>query len=268
MRKRKIGVALSSGAAAGFAHIGVLAALEKAGIPIDMIAGSSTGALIGALYAQEKDIDEIKSVIIELGQKRVAHTVHLLLTKIGLIRGKRRKYWLRETIGDLDFKDLRIPFACVATDIERGEEVIIKDGPLIEAVRASGSFPVIVPIAKWRGRYLVDGGLINPVPVSVVRDMGADFIIAVNAITDSNNHHEPAKKKPNVINVIRQTVRISRYQSVKASLAGADIVIEPRLPNIRFGHWHRAEEAIALGEVTTQSLIPEIKKRLNGSSPS
>jgi len=262
LQKRKVGLALSSGAAAGFAHIGVLSALEKEGVPIDMIAGTSTGALIGALYAQDKDINEIKNMIIDLGRNRVAHVRHLFLTKLGLIRGERRKYWLRELIGDIEFRDLRIPLACVATDILTGEEVIIKEGSVVKGVRASGSFPVIVPLVRLNGRYLVDGGLVNPVPVSVLRKMGADFIIAVNAIADRSKRPEPENKKPNIFKIIKQTIHISRYQTVRASLDGADIVIEPRPTHLSFGDWHRAEESILRGELAAQNSIPEIKRLL------
>ena len=260
--RRKIGLALSTGAAAGFAHIGVLEVLEKEGIPIDMIAGTSAGAFIGALYAQGRDVSEIKSVIIELGRKRVSHTVRVLLDKMGLIRGKRKRYWLRETIGDVEFKDLKIPFACVATDVETSEEVVIKEGSVLEGVRASGSFPVIVPLFKRDGRYLVDGGLVNPVPVSVLKRMGAEFIIAVDAVTDRNKRVKSVGKKPNIFKVMKQTIYISRYQVVKASLIGADVVIEPRLPHIRFYDWHRAQESILQGEQAAQSSIPEIKRQL------
>jgi len=260
--KRKVGVALSSGAAAGFAHIGVLAVLEREGIPIDMMAGASVGALIGALYAQGKDIDEIGRVITDLGRKRVYHVARLALIKMRFIKDDERKYWLRATVGDVEFKDLKIPFACVAADIYTGEEVVIKEGSVREGVRASGSFPVIVPIVKRDGRYLVDGGLVNPVPVSVLKEMGADFIIAVNAIADNSRRPESESKKPNIFKIMKQTIHIARYQAVRLSLDGASVVIEPRLPKIRFGDWHRAQDSILQGELAAQRAIPEIKRLL------
>jgi len=257
LRKRKVGVALSSGAAAGFAHIGVLAVLEREGIPIDMMAGASVGALIGALYAQGKDIDEIGRVITDLGRKRVYHVARLALIKMRFIKDDERKYWLRATVGDVEFKDLKIPFACVAADIYTGEEVVIKEGSVREGVRASGSFPVIVPIVKRGNRYLVDGGLVNPVPVSVLKEMGADFIIAVNS-----RRPESGSKKPNIFKIMKQTIHIARYQAVRLSLDGASVVIEPRLPKIRFGDWHRAQDSILQGELAAQRAIPEIKRLL------
>jgi len=260
--KRKVGVALSGGAASGFAHIGVLAVLEKEGIPIDMIAGTSAGALMGALYAQGRDINEIKRVMTGLGRERVSYITQLVLAKTHLIRARKAKSWLRTLIGDTEFKDLRIPFACVATDIITGEEVIINQGSVAKGIRASGSVPVIVPVFKLDGRYVVDGGLVNPVPVSVLKKMGADFIIAVNTITDKSKGLKPGNKKPNIFKVMRQVFHISRYQGVRASLIGADVVIKPQVAHIRFGHFHRAQESILQGEVAAQNSIPEIKRRL------
>ncbi|MBA7479154.1 putative NTE family protein [subsurface metagenome] len=148
MQKRKVGLALGSGAARGFAHIGVLTVLEKEGIPIDMIAGTSAGALIGALYAQGRTANEIKSLIIDLGRKRLALLTDLALPKTGLIRGRKIEDMLRSIMGDIEFGDQKMPFACVATDIITGEEVVIKQGLVWEGVRASVSIPVILAVAR------------------------------------------------------------------------------------------------------------------------
>ena len=143
MPKRKVGLALSGGAARGLAHIGVLEVLEKEGISIDMIAGTSAGAAIGALYAQGKDINQIKSLVLDLNWKRLVSLVDLALPKTGFIKGRKVKNQLRSIVGDIEFEELRIPLACVATDIRTGEEVIIKQGSVLEGVRASISIPVI-----------------------------------------------------------------------------------------------------------------------------
>lgn len=262
MQNIKVGLALSSGAAAGFAHVGVLLVLEKEGIPIDMVAGTSTGALIGALYAQGKSAGEIKILITDLGRKRFSYTVKLALAKTRLIRAKQAKNWLGTLVGDSEFEDLVIPFACVATDIMTGEEVIIDQGSVVEGVRASGSFPVIVPLYKWQGRYVVDGGLVNPVPVSVLKRMGADFIIAVNAITNRCKRLEPGNRRPNVFKLMKQAFYISRYQAVRVGLIGADLVIEPQVAHISFGDFHRTEECIRQGELAAQESIVDLKRQL------
>ena len=269
MPKRKIGLALGSGAARGLAHIGVLEVLEKEGIPIDMLAGSSAGALVGALYAQGKDVSQIKNLAIDLGSKRFALLADPALPKTGLIRGRKIEGVLRSIIGDIKFRDLRMPFACVAADIETGEEVVINQGSVLEGVRASISIPVIFTLVKWEGRYLVDGGLVNQVPVSVLKKMGADFIIAVNVTPDIRDRTRPRGKErvedfkePNIFNVIMQTIHIAAYQAVKSSLVGADVIIEPQVTHIGWGDFHRAPECILQGELAAQESIPEIKRQL------
>ena len=268
MGRRKVGLALSSGAARGMAHIGVLEVLEKEGIPIDMIAGASMGALIGALYTQGRGVNQIKNLAIDLGSKRFALLADLALPKSGLIKGRKINQVLRSIIGNVDFRDLRIPFACVATDIDSGEEVVIKQGLVREGVRASGSIPVILTVAKWRGRNLVDGGLVNPVPVSVLKEMGADFIIAVDVTPGISGRGQQVSeerlkaKEPNIFDVIMQTIHIASYQALRASLRGADILIEPQVVSIGFFDFHRVEECILQGELAAQESLPEIKRRL------
>jgi len=260
--KGKVGLALSSGAARGLAHIGVLAALEKEGIPIDMIAGTSMGALVGAVYAQGKDITQMKNLAIEWGSKRLSLLADPAVPRTGLIRGRRIEDMLKSIIGNIEFGDLKIPFACVATDITTGEKVVIKRGLVWKGVRASVSIPVLFTVAKWENRYLVDGALVNPAPVNVLKSMGADFIIAVNAIPDRSVGEV---KEPNIFNVLMQTIYIIAHWSLKSNLTGANVVIEPQVASIGYFDFHRAEECILQGEVAAQKLIPEIKEHLKGS---
>ncbi|HEY92451.1 MAG TPA: patatin family protein [Dehalococcoidia bacterium] len=266
--KRKIGLALGSGAARGLAHIGVLSVLEKEGVPIDMIAGTSIGALIGALYARGKNADRIKDLVIELGSKRLSLLADPALPKTGLIKGRKVKNVLKSVIGNIDFRDLKLPFACVATDINSGEEVVIKQGLVWEGVMASGSIPVILPVFKWQGRYLVDGSSVNPVPVSLLKRMGADFIIAVNVIPDVDSRVELANeghteaKAPNIFSVIMQIINIPIYRVVEYSLSGADVVIEPQVASIGHFDFHRTQECILKGESATQASVLEIKRQL------
>ena len=270
MRRRKVGLALGTGAARGLAHIGVLEVLQKEGIHIDMIAGTSAGALVGALYAQGKDASLIVNLALDLSRKRLASLVDLAFPKTGFIGGKKIKDWLALIIeGDIKFSDLKVPLACVATDIVTGEEVIIEHGSVLEAIRASISIPAIFTVVKWQGRYLVDGGLVNPVPVDVVKRMGADFIIAVNVIPDVADRANLVDKKslagfkePNIIHIIMQSIYIGTYSLVGHSLEGANIVIEPRVAHIGAGDFHHAQECIRQGEVAAQEFIPEIKRKL------
>lgn len=183
-REQKIGLALGSGAARGLAHIGILRALKEKNISIDVIAGSSMGALVGACYARNGDITDLEEVVLNLDWRQLAQLSDPNLTLLfkGVIHGKKVKELLKTIIGDVKFKDLKIPLAVVATDISTGEEIVIKEGSVIEAVRASISIPAIFMPVKFNSRFLIDGGIVNPVPVNVVKDMGATFVIACNVI--------------------------------------------------------------------------------------
>jgi NTE family protein len=261
---KKVGLALGGGAARGLAHIGVLEVLEREGIPVDLIAGTSAGAAVGALYAKGRSVAQIKELVHNTGWRRLFSLIDLALPKSGFIEGTRIKDLLRSVIGDISFSDLKVPLSCVATDISSGEEVVISDGPVLEGVRASISIPVIFTAVKWRGRYLVDGGLVNPVPVSTVRGMGADFVIAVNVIPPMGVRAQPPKeaKEPGIFQAIMHSLYIATYSLVSSNLAGADVVIEPKLPNIGYGDFHRAGETIKQGEIAAEELVEQLKRRL------
>lgn len=261
---KKLGLALGGGAARGLAHIGVLEVLEKEGIVVDMIAGTSAGAAIGALYAQGKPAGRIKELALDTGWRRMVSLIDLALPRSGFIEGTKIKNLLKSFIGDIGFSDLEIPLACVATDIRSGEEVVISDGLVLEGVRASISIPVIFTAVKWRDRYLVDGGLVNPVPVSTVRKMGADFVIAVNVIPPMGVRLQPSKesKPPGIFQSMLHSFYIATYSLVRSSLAEADIVIEPKLPHVGYGDFHRISESIAQGEIAAKALIEQIKQQL------
>lgn len=264
LRRKKIGLALGSGAALGLAHIGVLEVLKKEGVPIDMIAGTSAGAAIGAVYARYGGVDQVKGQLLNLNWKRLAPLVDLALLKSGFIGGRKVKEQLRAIIGDIEFGDLQIPLACVTTDIMTGEEVVITEGSVVEAVRASVSIPGIFTVAKRQGRYLVDGGLVNPVPVSVLKKMGADFIIAVNVIPDPAARFKQSGKfkPPSIISVIMQSFYIAAHSLVESCLEEADIIIEPQMAHIGAGEFHQAQECVSQGELAAQGAVPEIKRKL------
>jgi NTE family protein len=265
--RKKIGLALSGGAARGLAHIGVLDALIKEGIPIDIIAGTSAGAVIGAIYAYNQDTARIKKDALEANWKKLAPLIDPSLPKSGLIKGKKIKDMLTTYIGsNTCFSDLKIPFACVATDIDSGEEVVIDQGPVVEALRASISIPTIFTVVKREGRYLVDGGLTTPVPIKVARRMGADFVIAVNVTPDAATRAGKTRStEPNIFQVILQSIYITTYLVARQSLQDADIVIEPDLAHIGAADFQKAGELIQRGEQAAHERIPEIKRRLKNS---
>jgi NTE family protein len=175
----KVGLALGSGSARGLAHLGVIRALADAGIEVDYIAGTSMGALVGAICAAGK-LDELEAVFRSFDWKKTLSFFDVVLPKSGLIDGAKVSELVRDHIHADTIEMLPKPFAAVATDIVSGEEVVIRSGDVIEAVRASISVPGIFTPVRSNGSILVDGGLTNPVPVSALRAMGADLVIAVD----------------------------------------------------------------------------------------
>lgn len=183
--RKKIGYALGGGAARGMFHIGVLSVLEEYGLRPDIIAGTSMGSIIGAMYASGLDTGELKKIACGINWKQVMRLTDIMaLPKSGLMQGKRIVALLKSILGDTDFSRLRYKYAAVAADLYNGQQVVFSEGSLIDAIRASISIPIIFTPVNHKGRYLVDGGLVNVVPVSVCRDMGAEFVIGVNVIPD------------------------------------------------------------------------------------
>ncbi len=269
-KKPKVGLALGGGAARGMAHIGVLEVFEEERIPIDMIAGTSFGGLVGAFRAQEQDSSVMREMAEKINIMKMLSLADLALPKSGLFGGKAVISLLRKMMGkDVKFDELPTPLALVATDIISGEEVVIDEGSVLEGVRATISIPGIFTVVKRQGHYLVDGGLVNPVPVSVVKKMGADFIIAVNVMPDvgaSARHYKKAKQKPkepNIFNVILQSLYIGTFIVARASSEGADIIISPDTTVIHPGDFHRARECIKQGEIAARQAMPEIKRQLS-----
>ncbi len=269
-RKKRVGLALSGGAARGIAHIGVLEVLDQEKIPIDMIAGTSAGAIMGAVYAAGQDTHAMVAHALDAGWKRLAPLVDISLPVSGFLKGKKIIGLIAEYVGgDIKFSDLKIPFACVATDIYTGEEVVLNSGSVAEALRASISVPGIFTVVKRGDHYLVDGGLTTPVPVNVVKRMGADFIIAVNVnadVTDrmpkASQKRLQARKEPNLLQVLMQSLYITTYSLAATSMAEADIIIEPSMPHIYTADFHKADEMIERGREAARKALPELKKKL------
>lgn len=180
----RLGLALGSGAARGLAHIGVLKVLEGAGIPVCGIAGTSIGAFIGALYASGVPVARMDALARELDWLKLARILNPTLPTSGLVDGRKLVEFMAELLPVHSFEALQLPLAVTATDIETGESLIIRKGDLLEALRAALAFPGIFPPVRFSDRFLVDGGLCNPVPVDVVRHLGADQVIGVCTIPD------------------------------------------------------------------------------------
>lgn len=178
----KLGIALGSGAARGLAHIGVLKVLEEARIPIDVITGTSMGAFIGAMYASGVPVAQMERVALEIDWLSMAKLLAPVMPTSGLSDGKKLVAFMAELLPIRDFKDLHLPLAVTATDINTGEAIIIKQGDLLEALHASLAFPGIFSPVRFGKRFLVDGGLCNPIPADAASSLGAEKIIGVCTI--------------------------------------------------------------------------------------
>lgn len=177
---KKIGLALGSGGARGWAHIGVIEALEEAGYEIGWVAGTSMGSLVGGAYASGR-LEALKKMVLQLDWKQVLYYfLEVTFPRSGLIDGTKIAGFVREQLGPVDVASLKIPFRAVATDVLTGKEVLLSSGDLIDVIRASISIPGIFTPVSRDGMTLVDGGLVNPVPVDIVRAMGAPFVVAVD----------------------------------------------------------------------------------------
>jgi len=193
----KVGLALGSGSARGWAHIGAIEAIEEAGVPIHYIAGTSIGAFVGAVYATGH-LASLKEFALQMDWKKVISYFDVVFPKSGFMDGKKVHELFSLHTDAKTFADFNIPVRMVATDLKTGKKVVIDSGNIIEGIRASVSVPGVFTPVKRGDQWLVDGGLVDPVPVSVVRNMGADFVIAVDLNSDLINHDYKLNKKPSI----------------------------------------------------------------------
>ncbi|HET7522375.1 MAG TPA: patatin-like phospholipase family protein [Bacillales bacterium] len=254
MRRPKIGLALGSGGAKGFAHVGVLKVLEEANIKIDCMAGSSMGALTAALYGAGHSVDSLSKMATTFKRK---YYLDFIVPKMGFIAGDKVKGLLKVITFDKRIEELSPQVRIVATDLLSGESVVFREGPAAEAVRASISIPGIMVPAKVNGRLLVDGGVIDRVPVSIVKEMGADIVIA----SDVSFSKEPADIR-SIFDVIMQSIDIMQKEIVRFHEITADVMIRPSLAQYNSRTFEKVEEMIRIGEEETRKHLPAIRKLL------
>lgn len=294
-RKPVVALALGSGSARGWAHIGVLRGLERAGVHFDIICGTSIGALVGAAYAAG-EFDRFEAWIRSLKMRDVVSLMDVGLNG-GMLKGDRLMSFFRTHFMDSPVQQLRLPFAAVATDLHTGQEVWVREGSTIDAVRASIALPGLFPPVWHDGRLLVDGGLVNPVPVSLARAMGADIVIAVDLNADILGRHlgttlqqkvgssvgsawrtlmPPAlsallpesesetvvQPMPSLVDVLAASINIMQVRITRSRMAGdpADAVIAPRLASLGLLDFHRASEAIDEGFTAAETALPALRR--------
>ena len=247
----RIGLALGGGAFRGLAHIGVLQALERHGLAPDLVAGTSMGSLVGGVYACGMDLRLIERFCYSINEKDL---VDVALPTEGLIAGNRIELMLRTLTGNKTFEQTRIPFAAVATDLELGERAVLCEGLLYQAIRASISIPGIFKPCKLNGRIYVDGGVVDRVPVSTVREMGADFVIGVDV-----GYHGGAVQCDGIAKVILHSLEIMEWQIMQRTINTADFNLVPALAHINPATIAQAEECIRIGREEMERRIPELK---------
>jgi NTE family protein len=297
----RIGLALGGGSARGWAHIGVLRALAAAGIEPDLVCGTSIGALVGAAYVAG-ELDRLEAWVRRLRLQTVVSFLDVSLNG-GLIKGDKLITFFREHFVDRDMHELARPFGAVATDLAHGREVWLREGGVSDAVRASIALPGLFTPVRRDGVWLVDGGLVNPVPVSLARAMGADIVIAVDLNSDLLGRHlkpkplartrkrgstnavdsmlariqtgiaqlgfngdHPDDESPAMLDVVASSINIMQVLITRSRLAGepADVLVTPRLAELGLMEFHRAATAIDAGRRAGDAVLPELQARLKG----
>lgn len=294
-KKPRIGLALGSGSARGWAHIGAIRALEERGVKPDIVCGTSVGALVGAFYAAG-ELDKLEKWVTSLAWTTVVRLMDITL-RGGLIRGNRLFNLFRTTFEDRDISELPVQFGAIATELASGREVWLREGKLLDAVRASCSMPgVFTPVVR-AGTLIVDGGLVNPVPVSMCRALGADLVIAIDLswgklgpYRDRGRDRQVAPRDvpgwteklrpgwlrrqtppatpdatpsiPSIFEVFTTALDIVEMKIARSRLAGepADVLLTPLLPDFATMDFHRAAEAIPEGRAAVERMAPLIEQ--------
>jgi len=275
---QRVGLALSGGGARGLAHIGVLKVLEREGIPVDFLAGTSMGGVIAAAYASGLGVEYIEKEALRMGRLRNLITLmDRSLPRLGLFEGQKVQEYLAGHLGDITFDELKIPLALLAVDLETGEEVVLRSGRVADAVRATISLPGVFAPFRLDGRLLVDGGVLNNLPADVVREMGADIVIAVDVgakiedlprLLEAERKRLPLTQVPLIIETLHRTVGIMEGWIIAQKLAQArpEVLIKPALSEdvSLFAGFNRVAECIAAGEEAAAAWVPVIRSALGG----
>jgi NTE family protein len=258
-RSVKVGLALGGGAARGFAHIGVIKALEAQGIVPDIVVGTSAGSLVGALYAAGNNGFALHKLALEMDEAAISDwSVPLFAKATGVLKGEALQLYVNKAVRNQPLESLKIPFGAVATDLHSGQPILFRRGNTGVAVRASSAVPGVFQPVRIGPHVYVDGGLVSPVPVRFAREMGADFVIAVNISSQPD-----AQPSSSTLDVLLQTFAIMG-QSINAyELKEADVVIQPGLGGMKGSDFQGRNNAILAGEQAATQLMPEIKRKLN-----
>lgn len=257
-RSIKIGLALGGGAARGFAHIGVIKALESQGIVPDVVVGTSAGSLVGALYAAGNHGFALQKLALDMDEAAISDwSVPLFAKSSGVLKGEALQIYVNKAVNNVPLERLKIPFGAVATDLQSGLPILFRRGNTGLAVRASSAVPSVFQPVKIGERLYVDGGLVAPVPVRFVRDMGADFVIAVNISAQPD-----VQQASSSVEVLLQTFAIMGQRLNYHDLKEADIVIQPNLGAMKGNDFNSRNLAILAGEQAAFGVMETIKQKI------
>lgn len=270
--RRQVGLALSSGGARGLAHVGVLDVFERERIPVDMIAASSMGAIVGAVYATGAPMQEVISIA-QLMRRQTNFLTGFSMWDVGvpprsgLVRGNRTLDYFKKILHDKNFEDLEIPLTIVACDVISGEEVLFQSGPVADAVRASMSIIGVFEPAHLQDHFLVDGGTVNPVPTSVLKDKHADILVASSVIPglpERMHRKEQLKtgKAPNVVSIVLGAIEIMESEIIRARSESIDVMIAPDVAQFTTLEYDRVEEIIQVGREAAERALPQLRQLL------
>ncbi len=257
-KRAKVGIVLSGGAARGIAHIGVLKCWKERNLPADLIVGTSVGAIVGGLFASGMPVKKIEGIGDELNWNKFVEVKVIpsrLLNLTGIVSNERMSQFFNSYVGDKKFSDLKIPFVCVASDLKTGQKVIFREGKLIPAIRASSAIPGIFEPVEYKHRLLVDGGVVDNVPVDIAFSDGMDVVVA--SWTGGGVNVEEPKS---IISILARVISISGVLLSKNQLASASVVISPDLKGISpldIGKFKTAEKR---GYEACRGKISDIKK--------
>ncbi len=273
--RHAIGLALGAGAARGWAHIGVIERLEEHGIHACAIAGSSIGALAGGLHAAGR-LSTLKDFALGLTRRRVLSLLDISWRGSGLIAGERLGGLLDDAVGGVTFSDTKVPFICIATELGTGHELWLRTGELAPAIRASYALPGVFRPVRVNGHWLIDGGVVNPVPVAACRALGARMVIAVNlgpetaagiAIQNPPDiaASDKGKTAPSLTSVLVAAFNITQDRLARSRLAGdpPDISLNPRSNGLGLFEFDKAEKAIEAGRDAVDRAMPDIERAIS-----
>jgi NTE family protein len=259
-RPPRIGLALGGGAAKGFAHVGVIAVLEQAGIEPSLVVGTSAGSLVAAFYASGMNATQLQATAMRMEEVTLADWMVPLINR-GLFRGEALARFVNDAVASRPIEDMRLPLGVVAADLANGQPVLFRRGNTGTAVRASSAVPAIFQPVRIGGRDYVDGGLVAPVPVQFARQMGAEFVIAVDI-------SQPPEGQPasDTLQILMQTFNIMGQAINLHELKQADVLVRPSLVGLRSADFSARQRAIDAGKAAMLAALPELRTKLEAAA--